>query len=80
MEDEVGKISWSTLLASPGNRRRLRVIIALGFVSRTFASLMSHPSSHSSTMQFSQWSGNGLVSYYINLILEVCIPCFTLLR
>ncbi|KAG8884756.1 hypothetical protein FRB97_003276 [Tulasnella sp. 331] len=50
MEDEVGKISWKVMLASPGNRRRLRVIIALGF--------------------FSQWSGNGLVSYYINLILE----------
>ncbi|KAG8992051.1 hypothetical protein FRB95_004097 [Tulasnella sp. JGI-2019a] len=50
MENEVGDISWSTLLGSPGNRRRLRVIIALGF--------------------FSQWSGNGLVSYYINLILE----------
>ncbi|KAG9008361.1 hypothetical protein FRB94_013408 [Tulasnella sp. JGI-2019a] len=31
MENEVGDISWSTLLGSPGNRRRLRVIIALGF-------------------------------------------------
>lgn len=39
---------WSTLLATPGNRRRMRIIVALGF--------------------FSQWSGNGLISYYLNKV------------
>ncbi|KAI0684104.1 general substrate transporter [Cytidiella melzeri] len=41
---------WTTLFSTPGNRKRMRIIIALAI--------------------FSQWSGNGLVSYYINLILE----------
>ncbi|KAI0342860.1 general substrate transporter [Trametopsis cervina] len=41
---------WITLFSTPGNRKRMRIIIALAI--------------------FSQWSGNGLVSYYINLILE----------
>ncbi|KZO93447.1 general substrate transporter [Calocera viscosa TUFC12733] len=41
---------WSTLIATPGNRRRLRMIIALAF--------------------FSQWSGNGLVTYYLNLVFD----------
>ncbi|KAG9037811.1 hypothetical protein FRB95_004098 [Tulasnella sp. JGI-2019a] len=31
IEQEVGKISWLTLLQTPGNRRRMRVIVALGF-------------------------------------------------
>lgn len=50
LEEEIGQISWLALFRTPGNRRRMRIIIALGF--------------------FCQWSGNGLVSYYINLILE----------
>ncbi|PPQ78613.1 hypothetical protein CVT25_010577 [Psilocybe cyanescens] len=41
-------IGWKTLFATPGNRRRMRIIIALAF--------------------FSQWSGNGLVSYYLNKV------------
>ncbi|KZT53647.1 general substrate transporter [Calocera cornea HHB12733] len=41
---------WKTLIATPGNRRRLRMIIALAF--------------------FSQWSGNGLVTYYLNLVFD----------
>ncbi|KAG9014660.1 hypothetical protein FRB94_011838 [Tulasnella sp. JGI-2019a] len=49
-EDEVSKVGWITLFATRGNRRRMRIIVALAF--------------------FSQWSGNGLVSYYMNLILE----------
>ncbi|KAI5122310.1 hypothetical protein M0805_002386 [Coniferiporia weirii] len=42
--------SWLGLLATPGNRRRVRIIVALAL--------------------FSQWSGNGLVSYYIDLVLD----------
>ncbi|EIW57527.1 MFS general substrate transporter [Trametes versicolor FP-101664 SS1] len=51
MEKEVvSKTSFTTLFATPGNRKRMCIIIALAV--------------------FSQWSGNGLVSYYINLVLE----------
>ncbi|OJT11483.1 Lactose permease [Trametes pubescens] len=51
MEKEVvSKTSFTTLFATPGNRKRMCIIIALAI--------------------FSQWSGNGLVSYYINLVLE----------
>lgn len=42
--------SYISLFTTPGNRKRMRIIIALGL--------------------FSQWSGNGLVSYYIGLILS----------
>ncbi|KZV61446.1 hypothetical protein PENSPDRAFT_294602 [Peniophora sp. CONT] len=51
MERELSKgSSYLTLFSTPGNRKRMRIIIALAL--------------------FSQWSGNGLVSYYINLVLE----------
>ncbi|TFK75245.1 general substrate transporter [Pluteus cervinus] len=51
MEEEISQTTtWKTLFATPGNRKRMRIIIAISV--------------------FSQWSGNGLVSYYINLILE----------
>ncbi|KAG6808601.1 hypothetical protein H0H92_003576 [Tricholoma furcatifolium] len=43
-------VGWSSLFTKPGNRRRLRIIIALAF--------------------FSQWSGNGLVSYYLNKVFD----------
>ncbi|KAJ8514113.1 hypothetical protein ONZ45_g8281 [Pleurotus djamor] len=39
---------WLQLLATPANRRRMRLVVALAF--------------------FSQWSGNGLVSYYLNKV------------
>jgi len=42
--------NWLSLFATRGNRKRMRIIIAIGL--------------------FSQWSGNGLVSYYINLVLD----------
>ncbi|TFY83287.1 hypothetical protein EWM64_g734 [Hericium alpestre] len=51
MEKETSKsTSFSALFSTPGNRKRMRLIIAIAM--------------------FSQWSGNGLVSYYINLVLE----------
>lgn len=42
--------SWLSLFSTPGNRKRMLLIIAISV--------------------FSQWSGNGLVSYYINLVLD----------
>jgi len=51
LEREILKTtSWLALVKSPGNRKRMRIILAIGL--------------------FSQWSGNGLVSFYINLVLE----------
>ncbi|KAI0367738.1 general substrate transporter [Pilatotrama ljubarskyi] len=51
MEKEAAtSTSFTTLFSTPGNRKRMSIIIALAV--------------------FSQWSGNGLVSYYINLVLE----------
>ncbi|KAK7414939.1 hypothetical protein QQX98_006264 [Neonectria punicea] len=41
---------WKALLKTPGNRRRILVIVLLGL--------------------FSQWSGNGLVSFYLARVLE----------
>ncbi|TFK44085.1 general substrate transporter [Crucibulum laeve] len=46
--DVASNIGWKSLYKTPGNRRRMRIIIALAF--------------------FSQWSGNGLVSYYLNKV------------
>lgn len=43
-------VSWKSLFTTPGNRKRLRIIIAIAF--------------------FSQWSGNGLVSYYLNKVFD----------
>ncbi|KAG7441097.1 hexose transporter [Guyanagaster necrorhizus] len=43
-------VGWKSLISKPGNRRRMRIIIAIAF--------------------FSQWSGNGLASYYLNRILD----------
>ena len=42
-------IGWKSLITQPGNRKRMRIIVAIAF--------------------FSQWSGNGLVSYYLNAVL-----------
>ena len=43
-------VSWSSLYSTPGNRKRMTIIIAIAF--------------------FSQWSGNGLVSYYLNQVFD----------
>lgn len=51
IESEVANATgWRTLLRTPGNRRRMLVLVLLGL--------------------FSQWSGNGLVSYYLVRVLE----------
>ncbi|KAH8099937.1 hypothetical protein BXZ70DRAFT_194415 [Cristinia sonorae] len=51
LEREVAQsVAWKSLFTTPGNRKRMRLIIAIAM--------------------FSQWSGNGLVSYYINLVLN----------
>ncbi|TFY78284.1 hypothetical protein EWM64_g5722 [Hericium alpestre] len=43
-------VGWLSLFKTPGNRRRMRIILALAF--------------------FSQWSGNGLVSYYLKRVCD----------
>ncbi|EIN07439.1 general substrate transporter [Punctularia strigosozonata HHB-11173 SS5] len=43
-------VGWKSLFMTPGNRRRMRIIIAIAF--------------------FSQWSANGLASYYLGKILD----------
>ncbi|KAI5122108.1 hypothetical protein M0805_002230 [Coniferiporia weirii] len=43
-------IGWKSFLTTPGNRKRVRIIVAIAF--------------------FSQWSGNGLVSYYLNRVFD----------
>ncbi|KAH8103089.1 general substrate transporter [Cristinia sonorae] len=43
-------VGWKSLFTTPGNRKRMTIIIAIAF--------------------FSQWSGNGLVSYYLKSVLD----------
>lgn len=43
-------VGWKSLFTTPGNRRRMRIIIALAF--------------------FSQWSSNGIASYFLNKVLN----------
>jgi len=43
-------VGWTSLFRTAGNRKRMRIIIAIAF--------------------FSQWSGNGLVSYYLNAVFK----------
>ncbi|ETW83040.1 MFS sugar transporter [Heterobasidion irregulare TC 32-1] len=51
MEKEISNsTSIKALFSTPGNRKRMRLIVGIAL--------------------FSQWSGSGLVSYYINLVLE----------
>ncbi|KAJ7909638.1 hexose transporter [Mycena leptocephala] len=42
-------VGWKSFFSTPGNRKRVRIIVAIAF--------------------FSQWSANGLVSYYLNKVL-----------
>lgn len=49
LEQEFEGNGWQELIKTVGNRRRLLILITLGF--------------------FSQWSGNGLVSYYMSDVL-----------
>ncbi|SJL09794.1 related to transporter (major facilitator superfamily) [Armillaria ostoyae] len=51
IEEDINKsTSYLSLVSTPGNRKRMMLVLAIAI--------------------FSQWSGNGLVSYYINLVLE----------
>ncbi|KAJ3916500.1 hexose transporter [Lentinula edodes] len=45
----VANVGWKLLFSTPGNRKRMRIIVAIAV--------------------FSQWSGNGIASYYLNQIL-----------
>ncbi|KAG8214167.1 general substrate transporter [Butyriboletus roseoflavus] len=46
--EAAANVGWLSLFKTSGNRKRMRIIVALAF--------------------FSQWSGNGLVSYYLNKV------------
>lgn len=50
LEQEFEGNGWLEMFKTPGNRRRLIILISLGL--------------------FSQWSGNGLVSYYMSDVLQ----------
>lgn len=50
LESQAARVSWLDLFRTPGNRRRMRIIIGIGV--------------------FSQWSGNGLISYYLTKVLD----------
>ncbi|CCA69467.1 related to hexose transporter protein [Serendipita indica DSM 11827] len=50
LEAEAARVSWLDLFRTPGNRRRMRIILGIGV--------------------FSQWSGNGLISYYLGKLLD----------
>ncbi|KAI5358653.1 putative major facilitator, sugar transporter, major facilitator superfamily [Septoria linicola] len=50
LEKELEGNGWTQLWKTPGNRKRLIILLSLGL--------------------FSQWSGNGLASYYLNLVLN----------
>ncbi|KAF4450201.1 hypothetical protein F53441_6635 [Fusarium austroafricanum] len=50
LDKEIGQTAWVDFLKTPGNRKRIGLITALGF--------------------FSQWSGNGLISYYLKGIMD----------
>jgi MFS family permease len=51
LEAELAKNSkWISFFTTQGNRRRLLIILCVGF--------------------FSQWSGNGLISYYLAIVLD----------
>ncbi|EHL01749.1 putative Lactose permease [Glarea lozoyensis 74030] len=50
LEQEYESNGWVELFKTKGNRRRLIILVSLGF--------------------FSQWSGNGLVSYYMDDVLK----------
>lgn len=69
MEEEINKsTSYLSLFATPGNRKRMRIIIAIAMFSQWRSVI--YDSSDQVAMTYRICSGNGLVSYYINLVLE----------
>lgn len=62
------KLTFFQLWSTPGNLKRLRIIIAIAIFSQWRSVFLSH--FHLTfTLPFCR-SGNGLVSFYINLVLE----------
>jgi hypothetical protein len=50
LDKESDKTGWTDFFKTPGNRKRITIITAIGF--------------------FSQWSGNGLISYYLKFVMD----------
>ncbi|KAG6873928.1 hypothetical protein C0995_008967 [Termitomyces sp. Mi166 len=70
LEEEINSsTSYKSLLATPGNRKRMRLIVAIALFSQW---RYGSATCNSLTTRYTEpmVSGNGLVSYYINLILE----------
>lgn len=70
MERELSQSSsYLTLFSTPGNRKRMRIIIALALFSQwRYVGYETLVSGYTDSDRLA--SGNGLVSYYINLVLE----------
>lgn len=69
LEREVSKTTtWLTLFKSPGHRKRLRIILAIGLFSQWSGNGLVKPLvlSHNGSSLMIAWK----VSYYINLVLE----------
>ncbi|KAF1945318.1 general substrate transporter [Clathrospora elynae] len=50
LDKQQGRNGWADFFKTPGNRKRITIITAIGF--------------------FSQWSGNGLISYYLKYVMD----------
>ena len=63
--------SYTTLFATPGNRKRMMIIVALALFSqwRCVTTMVVNGAARLTDATHTH-SGNGLVSYYINLVLE----------
>ena len=60
--------NFLSLFRTPGNRRRMRIIIAIALFSQWRYDTIHRCARR--TYSHTIYSGNGLVSYYINLVLE----------
>lgn len=69
--ESANTVSWASIFRSRGNLRRLRIIVGIACEWRCLSVLASVSRSiYSRRLVFSQWSGNGLVSYYLTDILN----------
>lgn len=65
-------VGWRTLVSTRGNRRRMVVIVALAFFSQVGSqtSIAGRALIDCNQQFLLQWSGNGLVAYCAQMILD----------